>query len=305
MAWMTGLAGVRYLIGVDGGGTVTRARLTRTDGEILGFAESGPSALGQGVDQAWRNVSAAIERAFHSAALENWRPDECAVGLGLSGAIVASQNREFIAAARRFVHLALANDAFTALLGAHAGKPGAIVIAGTGSIGEALLRDGTHLCIGGWGHPIGDEGSGAWLGMQAIRRTQAFVDRRVSDGALVSAVQAVAGATREALLAWCEHAGQYEYASLARLVFESEGADPWAAELLVVAARAIDDLALSLDRGGALPLVVAGGIGERLKPRLGSAVRDRLVEPAGDAVDGALHLIRDRLRRTRVDSDGL
>ena len=291
-------AEVRYFIAVDGGGTATRARLTRTGGEVIGFAESGPSALGQGIDQAWSNVSAAIEGAFHSASLEDWQPDECAVGLGLSGAIVASQSREFLRAARRFVHLALANDAFTALLGAHAGKPGAIIIAGTGSIGEALLQDGTHLCVGGWGYPIGDEAGGAWLGMQAMRRTQMALDGRVPATALVAAVRAVAGSTRDALLAWCERAGQHAYASLAPLVFETESADAWAAELLRAAARAIDEIALALDAGGALPLVVAGSIGERLKPRLGRAVRDRLVEPAGDALDGALHLIRERLRRT-------
>jgi glucosamine kinase len=298
-------AEVRYFIAVDGGGTATRARLTRTGGEVIGFAESGPSALGQGIDQAWSNVSAAIEGAFHSARLEDWRPDECAVGLGLSGAIVASQSREFLRAARRFVHLALANDAFTALLGAHAGKAGAIIIAGTGSIGEALLEDGTHRCVGGWGYPIGDEASGAWLGMQAMRRTQMALDGRVPATALVAAVRAVAGSTRDALLAWCERAGQHAYASLAPLVFETESADAWAADLLRAAARAIDDIALALDAGGALPLVVAGSIGERLKPRLGRAVRDRLVEPAGDALDGALHLIRERLRRTEALPDEL
>jgi glucosamine kinase len=287
---------VHYLIGVDGGGTATRARLIRPEGEVIGFAEGGPSALGQGIEQAWRNVSETIAGAFRAAGVERWTPDECAVGLGLSGAIVASQSREFLHAARQFEHLALANDAFTALLGAHAGGPGAIVIAGTGSIGEALRADGTHVSIGGWGYPIGDEASGAWLGMQAMRETQRAVDGRARPGALVAAIQALAGDTREALLAWCEHAGQHAYASLAPRVFESEGADACAAELLLAAARAIDDIAVALDPEGALPLVVAGSIGQRLQPKLAPAVRARRVEPAGDAADGALHLIRERLR---------
>ena len=286
---------IRYLIGVDGGGTATRARVTRADGAVVGAAESGPSALGQGIDQAWRNITEAIAAAFRSGAVAHWQPDECAVGLGLSGAIVQSQSRAFLAAARRFEQLALANDAFTALLGAHAGKPGAIVISGTGSIGEALLHDGTHRSIGGWGYPIGDEASGAWLGMQAMRRTQMAIDGRAPVDALVRAVQAVAGSTRDALLAWCERAGQHAYASLAPLVFASEDADPWAAVLLGSAARAIEEIALDLDPEAALPLVVAGSIGERLKARLASGLRARMVEPAGDAIDGALHLIRQRL----------
>jgi glucosamine kinase len=285
---------VRYLVGVDGGGTATRTRVTRVDGGVVGTAESGPSALGQGIDQAWRNVMQAIDGAFQSGAVADWRPEECAVGLGISGAIVHGQSRAFLAA-RRFEQLALANDAFTALLGAHAGRPGAIVIAGTGSIGEALLPDGTHRSIGGWGYPIGDEASGAWLGMQAMRRTQMAVDGRAPADALVHAVQALAGSSRDALLAWCERAGQHAYASLAPLVFASEDADPWAAALLASAARGIEEIALALDPDTVLPLVVAGSIGERLKTRLASALRARLVEPAGDAIDGALLLIRRQL----------
>jgi len=45
---------VRYLVGVDGGGTGTRVRLSERSGRIMGHGESGPSALGQGVEQAWR-----------------------------------------------------------------------------------------------------------------------------------------------------------------------------------------------------------------------------------------------------------
>ena len=295
---------LRYVIGVDGGGTGTRARVMRPDGEVLGSGRAGPSALGQGVEQAWRHISEAIEQAFRSSDIDDWKPDDCAVGLGLSGAIVASQSREFLRAASGFEHLALANDSFTALLGAHAGKPGAIVIAGTGSIGEALLADGTHVSIGGWGYPIGDEASGAWLGMQAMRQTQKALDGRVPVGALARAVQAVAGRRRDDVLAWCESAGQHAYASLAPLVFDAERGDPYAAELLTAAARAIDDIALALDPKATLPLAVSGTIGQRLQPRLAVAVRARLVAPAGDAVDGALHLIRERLQRAESSSDG-
>src|SRR5260221_4583 len=300
---MTERPAVRYLIGVDGGGTATRVRLTRPDGETLASTEAGPSALGQGIDQAWRNVTDAIEAAFRVAHIERWTPDECAVGLGLSGAIVDSQNRDFLRAASRFERVALANDAFTALLGAHAGRPGAIVIAGTGSIGEAIRANGTHVSIGGWGFPIGDEASGAWLGMRAMRETQKAADGRAKRGALVAAVQALAGNTREALLSWCERAGQHAYGSLAPLVFDTETADTHAAELLVAAAQATDEIAVALDPTGALPLVVAGSIGQRLRSRLAPPVRVRLVEPAGDAADGALYLIRERLRLTEESPD--
>ena len=286
---------VRYVIGIDGGGTATRARLTRRDGTILGAATAGPSALGQGVDQAWRNIQDAIDRAFDAAHLRAQTPDECAIGLGLAGAIVAKHRDEFLRASRTYAHLELASDGYTTLLGAHAGRPGVVVAAGTGSIGEAIRRNGDHIAVGGWGYPVGDEGSGAWLGMRAMREAQHAVDGRAPEGAVVRSIFDVAGHTRDALLAWCERAGQNAYATLAPLVFEAEQSDPWAAELLAVAARALDEMAIALDPGGALPLVVTGSVGLRLVPRLSAAVRARLVEPAGDAVDGALRLIQARL----------
>ena len=286
---------VRYVVGVDGGGTGTRARLTRRSGEVLGAAQAGPSALGQGVAQAWDNVRAVIDAAFAQAKLERWQPGECGVGIGLAGAIVARHRDAFLLAAHGFGRLALASDGFTTLLGAHAGKPGVVVAAGTGSIGEALHPDGTHVSIGGWGFPVGDEGSGAWLGLRAMRHFQHVVDGRAEGGALAYAIGAAAGTTREALLAWCERAGQNAYASLAPLVFDAAASDAVAEALLDRAARALDELALALDSRGQLPLVVSGSIGRRLTPRLARDVRARLVEPAGDAVDGALRLIRGQL----------
>jgi len=286
---------MRYLIGVDGGGTLTRACVAGPDGRVLAVGAAGPSALGQGTAQAWSNVSLAIDRAFHAAAMASWHVGECAIGLGLAGAIVESRRREFVEAAPPFAALELASDGYTMLLGAHAGGPGAVVSAGTGSIGEALGRDGRHVVIGGCGYPVGDEGSGAWLGMRAVREAQHALDGRAQAGALVGAVLADTGGNRDRLLAWCERAGQHAYASLAPLVFAAAAEDTCAARLLDEAARALDGIALGLDPDAGLPLVVAGSIGTRLADRLSPGVRARCVTPAGDALDGALRLIRKRL----------
>ncbi|MEY2653988.1 MAG: hypothetical protein RLZZ524_1016, partial [Pseudomonadota bacterium] len=56
-----------FLIGVDGGGTGTRARLCDAQGRVLGDGAAGPSALGQGVEQAWRHIGQAVEAAFGAA----------------------------------------------------------------------------------------------------------------------------------------------------------------------------------------------------------------------------------------------
>lgn len=181
------------------------------------------------------------------------------------------------------------------LPGAHAGAPGAVVATGTGCIGEPLRADGRHVVIGGRGYPVGDEGSGAGLGMRAVREAQHALDGRAPAGALVRAVQAVIGAGREEQLVWCKRSGQRAYAALAPLIFDAAASDPVAKTFFDAAARALDDIALALDPQGDLPLVISGSVGTRLTQRLAPAVRARIVRPAGDAVAGALRLIRREL----------
>jgi glucosamine kinase len=286
---------IRYIIGVDGGGTGTRARLATLDGVVLGTGEAGPSALGQGIDQAWSHVLQAAAQAFQHAGLVPAAPGECAMGLGLSGVHVPSRREAFLRAAPRFAQLALDDDGATTLFGAHRGQPGAVVAAGTGSIGEALRRDGRRVTVSGWGFGIGDEGSGAWLGQRAVQRAHHALDGRAPAGALARAVWSQAGATRDAMLAWGEQAGQAAYAQLAPLVFECEAADPAAAALIAEAVAALSQVAQALDPEAALPMVVTGSVGQRLQPRFAPALLARCVEAAGDSADGALHLIRRAL----------
>jgi glucosamine kinase len=178
------------------------------------------------------------------------------------------------------------------LMGAHGAAPGAILIAGTGSIAEALRPDGSRATVGGWGFRVDDEGSGGWLGLQAVRHGLAAFDGRINAGPLARRVWMQCGDQREALQAWCQASGQFEYAQLARAVFECEASDPAAARLLQEATAALEELALAIDPRGRLPLAVAGSIGERLVPRMRPAIRSRIVPARAGAAEGALMLAR-------------
>ncbi|HET7794709.1 MAG TPA: BadF/BadG/BcrA/BcrD ATPase family protein [Rhizobacter sp.] len=283
---------IDFLIGVDGGGTATRAIVARPDGTVLGQGRAGPSALGQGIAAAWEQVLAAVRAAFADAGMEPppWR--RCALGAGLSGVSNRPWRDKFVAQNKGFGKLLVETDAFVMLVGAHAGKPGAIVAAGTGSVGEVLRPDGSRFNVGGWGFPVGDEGSGAWLGLRAVRLAQCAMDGRINAGPLVRHVWATCGADRDHLQAWCDHAGQFAYAQLAPAIFDAEASDPAAAHLLSRAVSALDATALALDPHGGLPLVVLGSVGKRLADRLSPAVRSRCVEAADGPAAGALMLIR-------------
>lgn len=278
-----------YLIGVDGGGTGTRAVVARADGSLLGQGSAGPSALGQGVPKAWSAITSAIQEAFSGSgeALPGW--DRCALCAGLSGASIAAWRQSFFELNPGFSQLMLETDAFAILLGAHDARPGAIVAAGTGSVGEALHRDGERRRASGWGFPVGDEGSGAWLGLRAMRHAQCVMDGRAEGGLLAQRIFEECGRDRLALQDWCSRAAQYAYAQLAPLVFECAKRDPAAEALLNDAAQALADIARAIDPTGELPLAVTGTIGQRLAERLPADLQKRRVPPRHDAATGSLH----------------
>ncbi len=292
----------RYAMGVDGGGTGTRLRLCSADGAVLGEGRAGPSALGQGVEQAWRHILAAAAAAVADAVQQGHLPASTRfneafirrtrIGLGVSGAENPGWINELARRSPPWAQRHWVSDGLVAVLGAHAGQPGAVVSVGTGSIGVALHPGERVSVIGGWGWQLGDEGSGAWLGRQAMAHTQHAMDGRERVGPLAQAVTQRCGRSRASLLDWCATAGQADFAALAPVVLSMEGSDAHADALVAWAVRSIEDVVLALDPNASLPLVVSGSIGERLAPRLRSDMRQRLVHAQGDACDGALQLLQ-------------
>jgi glucosamine kinase len=288
---------VDYLIGVDGGGSGTRALIHSIHGERVGTGDAGPSALQQGVPQAWDHVLQAVRGGFAAAGVPVPAWQRCALAAGLSGVSHPPWRQAFLGRDPGFGLLAAETDSFTMLLGAHAGQPGAIVIAGTGSIAEALRADGSRATVGGWGFRVDDEGSGGWLGLMAVRHALAAFDGRANPGPLARRVWMHCGDEREALQEWCGNAGQFQFGQLARAVFECEDSDPAAARLLVQATEALEELALAIDPRGRLPLAVSGSIGQKLAPRLRPYVRSRIVPARAGAAEGALMLAQRAVRK--------
>lgn len=286
---------IKYLLGVDGGGTGTRALVASADGRVLGRGEAGPSALGQGVGQAWMQVERAVGAAFKDAELMAPAWSQCALCAGLSGVHHDAYRDEFESLLPEFAHKVIVTDGYAMLVGAHVGQPGLLVASGTGSVGEALYPDGTHAVVGGWGFPVGDEGSGAWLGLAAVALAQAAIDGRVRAGTLAHSVWEHCGANRHDMARWVAIAHQFEYAQLAPRVFACEDSDPHARRLLERAVAELQAMVVALDPQGTLPIAVSGSVGERLRERLDPQVRQRCVDVAMGPVEGALLLLQKSL----------
>jgi glucosamine kinase len=289
---------IDYLIGVDGGGTGTRVRLARRDGTELAQGASGPSGLGLGIARAWDAVQQAAAQAFTAAGIEQPSLDRIAIGLGLAGVHNKQWAAEFVAANPGYGAIRLETDAFTTLMGAHGGAPGAIVAIGTGSVGEVLREDGSRHEVGGWGFPAGDEAGGGWIGLRAIGHIEQVLDGRRARSAFADSIIEACGGNRDAIQVWLGKATQTAYASLAPLVLRHADNEV-ARAILLDAGREVATIAHALDPEAKLPLALCGGLGSALRDFLPADLLARAGAPQGDSAAGALRMIALHLKDTQ------
>ncbi|KVC78298.1 BadF/BadG/BcrA/BcrD ATPase family protein [Burkholderia ubonensis] len=277
-----------FAIGIDGGGTGTRAVLADRQGRELAQGRGGPSGLGLGIERAWASIGVACADAFTQAGFAlDW--SRCVLGCGLAGVNNASWLAAFRAQAPLDA-LVVESDAYTTVVGAHGGAPGLIVALGTGSIAAALDPAGACRIAGGFGFPSGDEASGAWLGLRALAHAQQALDGRVARDALADALLAEIGAAdRDTLVEWSCDANQTAYARLAPIVF-AHRAHPYAAALIAQAGDEIGKMIDALDPQRALPVALCGGLADALAPAVPARHAGRLRAPLEDSAHGALRL---------------
>jgi glucosamine kinase len=259
-------------VGVDGGGTGCRARIVDADGSLLGTGIAGPAALRIGVDRAL----AEVEKAAVGLA-----------GIGRKGVLEQLEQRP-----HPFRSVIYAHDATIACIGAHGARDGGIVIVGTGSVGFAVVG-GHEVRVGGYGFPISDEGSGADLGLHAIRLALRAYDERAVETSLTRDVMMRFHNDPFEVVAWMDHATATDYATFAPLVMRhADAGDPVARRIVRDAAEQIDELVRRLFECGASRIALLGGLASSMEPWLAPDVQRRLVPVEGDALDGALHLAR-------------
>jgi glucosamine kinase len=155
-------------IGIDGGGTKCRASIMTEDLQVLGTGVGGPANPFHGVQQAKDSIRTAAELALIDAGLPPAVMGQLIAGAGLAGVNVPSLYDVMSSWQHPFKQMYLTTDLHIACLGAHNRDEGAVMIAGTGSCGYSYVRH-SSLFLGGHGFPIGDKGSGAWMGLEAIQ----------------------------------------------------------------------------------------------------------------------------------------
>jgi N-acetylglucosamine kinase-like BadF-type ATPase len=218
-----------------------------------------------------------------------------------------------------FDQVLVVSDSLIALEAGAPDSAGVVVASGTGSIAYGRDREGRAARSGGWGHLLADEGSGFWLGKEALRAVLRAADRRGPATELTDRVLRHYGVTRPQDIGREVYRGGVRPAAIATLAAEVENAavngDGVAARILADAAAELRLLAVSVVDQLTLPegpIILSGGT-FRAAPRLASTLIADLerrlpratarvldVEPAYGAVRLALALVAGRQTLTRT-----
>lgn len=217
----------RYIIGMDGGGTKTHAIIADLNGSVRAEHIGGPSNFQIiGVEKAAKTIYDLVKECCDSA--------DCSIGqinavvLGLTGAGRSADQERMAKGVQRyarskktkFKHVMVESDARIALEGAFKGKPGIILIAGTGSIAFGKDSRGNVHRVGGWGRIIGDEGSGYFIGRYGLTAVAHHLDGRGEKTILTKMAEKKFGFTDQTAIINAVYKNGFDVASFAPLVLE-------------------------------------------------------------------------------------
>ncbi|MEU5724895.1 BadF/BadG/BcrA/BcrD ATPase family protein [Micromonospora sp. NPDC047738] len=295
------------VVGLDVGGTSTRAAAVSIDGVRLGTGRAGGgNPTSHGAERAAAELLAALRAAL--ADVDPTRVRAGVIGLAGAGRLLADpQGRAAFDQAWSDAGLrcpyAVHGDALVAYASGTAATDGTVLIAGTGAIAAQVRDLRLDRTADGHGWLLGDAGSGFWLGREAVRRLLSDLDRADPPGELAGRVLAeltgsaeVAArprATAEAVVQAVTQRPPVELARLAPLVVTAARAGEPTAQALIGEAAVLlaENAARIRPPGAADPVVLGGGLLTGDTP-LGAAVRAELARrwpdaPLHTAGDGA------------------
>lgn len=301
------------VIGVDGGGTKTRAWVADERGQQLGSADGPGSAVRPGeADRSAEVIAATAREALASCEMTHVTPKVLCVGVAGVGREPDRQALWQALMSRDVAEeIVVHADAAIALDDAFGDGPGILLIAGTGSVAFGRGPTGVGARCGGWGPMCGDEGSGAWIGRRALSIVTASADEREPSTALVGAILTAAQVDDvHGLVGWAAAATPADLATLAPIVASvADAGDLRANSLLSMASEElvlhVRTLARQLfgDERASIPVAFAGGLlspGAPLRKRVeqrmktavpGAQLRTEEVVPVRGAIRGALRYL--------------
>lgn len=280
------------VVGVDGGGTKTRAILADERGAPIAEAVgTGSTVKPQESERSAGIIAGVVRDVLEEAGKRETKPQILYVGVaGVGRPTEREALHEALSTHQLADEVVIDTDFSVALTDAFGEGPGVLVIAGTGSSAFARGPAGATARCGGWGPVIGDEGSGSWMGRRALSVVAAAADGREPETALTGAVLTAAEVSETSeLIRWAANATPATLATLAPVVLSvADGGDLRANSIV---SMAVEELALHVralarqlftDERASVPVALTGGL-----LRKGSSFRKRLEHRLKTAVPGA------------------
>jgi len=294
MSISSGQQGPLYL-GIDGGGSKCRVVLVTADNQLLGEGLGGPANPLRGMKVATDSILTATQQALTAAGMTFNDMARLIVGAGLAGVNMPQYYKLFSEWKHPFAEFHLTSDLHIACIGAHDGADGAVIIAGTGSCGLADVK-GQLLDIGGHGFPYGDNGSGAWFGMQLVHQVLLSKDQLAAPTLLSDLLaEAIGSSATLDIVSHFMHATPTIYARYAPLVFAAaEQGDATAQNIVQQGAAFINQIALKLFELAPPRFSMIGGLAYKLVPYLDAAVQQQLTPALAAPEYGAIWYARQQ-----------
>lgn len=280
-------------IGVDGGGSKCKARLEDANGKLLAEAVAGPANPATDFAQTISSILDACHAALQKAGLATELQAQCYVVLGLAGVNIPRVKQKMQEWAHPFASLQVTTDLHIACLGAHGGEDGAILITGTGTAAFASVASEQAL-FSAQGFPLGDRGSGAWLGWQGVCATLDVLDGLTASSSLSDSICLQLGVTTNTdLISCCIGYKAADYGRLAPLVLQQHAAgDPYASAIVRRGLAYIQALLQRLQQTGASRIAIIGGLAAPLLALLPDTLQQQLNPVLGPPEAGAVALAR-------------
>lgn len=280
---------MQFFIGLDGGGTGCRAQVELADGRRGEVMTAGPANVFSNIDAAIYEISALLDRCVAQGQARGAAALQPVIVLGLAGA-TESGAAEQVKACLPYQNVTVLGDIDIAVMGAFPDSDGIVMAVGTGSVVARKYAGGLQR-VGGHGLVLGDDGGGAWIGREALRRCLLAQEGLAEEGPLTQVLWARFNSGRR-IIDFGAAACPADFATLAPLVLEQAQAHcPVAGAILDASCAYLRRTIRRLQAGlPELGVAAAGGLGPVLLARMlrRSEPGFRSAEPAGSALDGAL-----------------
>ena len=277
-----------FYLGIDGGGTKCRATLSTLDGHVLGQGLGGPANPVQNIQRTIESIEAATDQVIHVCSLDDTDVKRISAGIGLAGVNLPTFYRAVNEWQHPFKHMFLTTDLEIACIGAHNGADGAVIVAGTGSSGFSTLN-GRDEIFGAHGFPFGDKGSGAWIGLEAIKAVLLAMDGLGPATSLTESINGLVETDDLSIVEKYAGAQTSVFASLAGLVFDAaEAKDKVAIAIVENGVGYLGNLAKRLWDYQPPRMSLLGGLRQRIKPWLEPGIVEKLSPPIHQPDVGAL-----------------